>query len=390
MSTQTDQIEDNAQSVSSIVAGNDGQQAELAAGMVAIAGVHGVLAPFAYPQEQITPELGAMLSPDGAHVELIEKIHAATGVRSRNLALELAEYADLNDFGTANDVFIRVGVDLGEQAIRGALDKAGLNPEDVDLVVSTSVTGIAAPSLEARLVPRLGLRADVKRMPIFGLGCVAGVAGIARVRDYLLGDPDGVAVLLSVELCSLTLQHADVSMANVVASGLFGDGAAAVVMVGAARAQRMGITGPRVLASRARMYPDTQQTMGWEIGASGFRIVLSPDVPAVVAQYLEADVIDFLSDQHLKVGDISRFVAHPGGPKVLEAMQHALGLDDGELAVTWRSLARIGNLSSASVLHVLADTMDGRDGAPTPEPGTPGLMMAMGPGFCAELVLLSW
>ena len=127
--------------------------------MVAIAGVHGVLAPFAYPQEQITRALGAMLSPDGAHVELVEKIHAATGVRSRNLALELADYPDLDDFGAANDVFIRVGLDLGEQAIRGALDKAGLSAEDVDLVVSTSVTGIAAPSLEARLVPRLGLRA---------------------------------------------------------------------------------------------------------------------------------------------------------------------------------------------------------------------------------------
>jgi alkylresorcinol/alkylpyrone synthase len=358
--------------------------------MVAIAGVHGVLAPFAYPQEQITRAFGAMASPDGAHVELVEKIHAATGVRSRNLALELADYPDLDDFGAANDVFIRVGLDLGEQAIRGALDKAGLRPEDVDLVVSTSVTGIAAPSLEARLVPRLGLRPDVKRMPIFGLGCVAGVAGIARVRDYLLGDPDGVAVLLSVELCSLTLQQADVSMANVVASGLFGDGGAAVVMVGASRAQRMGITGPLVVASRARMYPETQRTMGWDVGATGFRIVLSADVPAVVTQYLQDDVVGFLSDQCLTVGDIARWVCHPGGPRVLEAMQDALGLDDGELALTWRSLSRIGNLSSASVLHVLADTMDGRDGAPAPEPGTPGLLVALGPGFCAELVLLSW
>ncbi len=349
-----------------------------------------MLAPFAYPQEQITEAFGAMVSPDGDHVALVEKIHAATGVRSRNLALELADYPDLDDFGAANDVFIRVGLDLGEQAIRGALAAAGLAAEDVDLVMSTSVTGIAAPSLEARLVPRLGLRPDVKRVPIFGLGCVAGVAGVARVRDYLLGDPDAVAVLLSVELCSLTLQHADVSMPNVVASGLFGDGAAAVVMVGANRARAMGITGPMVLASRSRMYPDTQRTMGWDVGGSGFRIVLSADVPAVVAQYLEDDVVGFLSDHDLKVRDIARWVAHPGGPKVLEAMQSALGLDGGELAVTWRSLARIGNLSSASVLNVLADTLAGRDGAPPPEPGTPGLLMAMGPGFCAELVLLRW
>lgn len=361
-----------------------------AAEMVAIAGVHGVLAPFAYSQEQITRAFGAMVSPDGAHLELVERIHAATGVRSRNLALELADYPDLDGFGAANDVFIRVGLELGEAAIRGALDKAGLQAEDIDLVMCTSVTGIAAPSLEARLVPRLGLRPDVKRLPIFGLGCVAGVAGIARCRDYLLGDPDGVAVLLSVELCSLTLQLGDSSMPNVVGSGLFGDGAAAVVMVGAARARRMGITGPSVLASRARMYPDTQAVMGWEIGSGGFRIVLSADVPAVVAQYLGDDVVGFLADHDLQVPDIARWVAHPGGPKVLAAMQSALGLTNGELAVTWRSLARIGNLSSASVLHVLADTLEGRDGAPVPEPGTPGLLLALGPGFCAELVLLSW
>ncbi|MGB7980317.1 MAG: hypothetical protein WCF36_05950 [Candidatus Nanopelagicales bacterium] len=358
--------------------------------MVVIAGVHGVLAPFAYPQQEITKAFGTMVSPDGGHVALVEKIHAATGVRSRNLALDLADYPDLDDFGAANDVFIRVGLDLGEQAIRGALAKAGLRPEDVDLVVSTSVTGIAAPSLEARLVPALGLRPDVKRLPIFGLGCVAGVAGIARVRDYLLGDPDGVAVLLSIELCSLTLQHADVSMPNVVASGLFGDGAAAVVMVGADRARRMGITGPRVLASRSRMYPDTQHTMGWDVGGSGFRLVLSADVPTVVTQYLEDDVVGFLSDQDLKVPDIANWVCHPGGPKVLEAMESSLGLTDDELGVTWRSLARIGNLSSASVLHVLADTLEGRDGAPTPDSGTPGLLIALGPGFCAELVLLRW
>ena len=122
-----------------------------------------------------------MLSPDGGHLQVVEKIHAATGVRSRHLALELEDYPKLDGFGAANDTFIRVGLDLAEQAIRGALDKVGLSADDVDLVMSVSVTGIAAPSLESRLVPRLGLRPDVKRLPIFGLGCVAGAAGVARV-----------------------------------------------------------------------------------------------------------------------------------------------------------------------------------------------------------------
>jgi alkylresorcinol/alkylpyrone synthase len=361
-----------------------------AARMVAIAGVQGVLAPHRYPQPEITRAFGAMVSPDGSHAAAIEKVHAATGVQGRHLALPLAEYPGIEGFGAANDVFIRVGVDLGEQAIRGALAKAGLQPEDVDLLVCTSVTGIAAPSLDSRLLPRLGMRTDVKRLPIFGLGCVAGAAGIARVRDHLLGDPDGVAVLLSVELCSLTLQRDDASMPNIVGSGLFGDGAAAVVMVGAARARRMGIQGPTVLASRSRMYPDTERVMGWDVGGSGFRLVLSADVPAVVAEYLEDDVTGFLADHDLKTPDIARWVCHPGGPRILTAMEDALDLHDGELDVTWRSLARIGNLSSSSVLHVLQDTIEGRDGTTPAEPGATGLLMALGPGFCAELVLLRW
>lgn len=349
-----------------------------------------MLAPFTYPQQEITRAFGAMVSPDGAHIQVVEKIHAATGVKTRSLALDLADYPALAGFGATNDAFIRVGLDLGEQAIRGALDTAGLHPDEVDLVIAASVTGIAAPSLEARLVPRLGLRPDVKRLPVFGLGCVAGAAGIARARDYLLGDPDGVAVLLSVELCSLTLQLTDASMPAVVASGLFGDGAAAVVLVGADRARRMGITGPQVLASRSRMYPGTEHVMGWDIGSRGFKLVLSADVPDIVAEYLEDDVVGFLSEHDLKPADITRWVCHPGGPKILQAMENALGLHGDELAVTWRSLARVGNLSSSSVLHVLQDTMAGRDGVPRPEPGTPGLLLAMGPGFCAELVLLRW
>ena len=357
--------------------------------MTFIAAAHGVVGPHGYPQDEITEAFASVVSPDGGQRQLIERIHRATGVRHRNLAIPLDAYAHLADFGAANDQFIRVGLQLGAAAIQGALAAAHLDATDVDMVMSTSVTGIAAPSLEAMLVPRIGLRADVKRVPVFGLGCVAGAAGIARLHDYLVGHPDDVAVLLSVELCSLTVQRDDVSMPNIVASGLFGDGAAAVVMVGDDRAARMGLTGPRVVASRSRLYPDTERTMGWDIGGSGFRIVLSAGVADVINQYLGDDVSDFLGDHDLKVPDVARWVCHPGGPRVLEAMESALDLHEGQLDVTWRSLASIGNLSSASVLHVLCDTLDGA-GAPVPEPGTPGMLTAMGPGFCAELVLLEW
>lgn len=357
--------------------------------MTTIAAVHGAVGPFAYAQEDITAAFSSVVSPDGQHHEVIERIHRATGVERRHLALPLDDYVGIADFGEANDTFIRVGLDLAQEAITGALGAAGIEPSEVDMVMSTSVTGIAAPSIDAHLVARMGLRPDVKRVPVFGLGCVAGAAGIARLHDYLVGHPDDVAVLVSVELCSLTVQRDDSSMPNIVASGLFGDGAAAVVMVGTRRAARLGLRGPTVVASRSRMYPDTARTMGWDIGASGFRIVLSAGVPEVITQFLGDDVSDFLADHDLKTTDIGAWVAHPGGPRVLEAMQSALDLHEGQLDVTWRSLASIGNLSSASVLHVLRDTLEGR-GVSRPEEGTPGMVMAMGPGFCAELVLVQW
>jgi alkylresorcinol/alkylpyrone synthase len=193
---------------------------------------------------------------------------------------------------------------------------------------------------------------------------------------------------MSVELCSLTLQRDDASMANLVASGLFGDGAAAVVAVGRDRALEFDepaeVTQPEVLATRSHLYPDSERTMGWDVGSSGLKIVLDSNVPDLVRQYVGADVRDFLADHGLGQQDIEWYVAHPGGPKVLEAMEDALRVPRDALQVTWDSLARIGNLSSSSVLHVLSDTLADRP----PRPGSYGLMLAMGPGFCSELVLL--
>src|SRR3954469_1103369 len=356
--------------------------------MSAVAAVRAVLPGHVHRQEDITDQLGDVVLGRSAErsekVALLRRLHQAAGVRTRRFVLPLEAYRGLGGFGASNDVFIDQGVRLGERAVRGALDAAGLEPADVDLLMTTSVTGIAAPSLDARLVGPLGLRHDVKRVPIFGLGCVAGAAGIARVHDYLLGHPDDVAVLLSVELCSLTVQRDDRSTANLVASGLFGDGAAAVVMVGADRAAPRAPRHPRVVATRSRLYPGTERAMGWDVGATGLRIVLGAEVPDLVRENVRDDVDRFLAGQGLTRADIGWWVAHPGGPKVLEAMQEALEVEREALGVTWSSLDRIGNLSSASVLHVLADTLADH----TPEPGSWGVLMAMGPGFCLELVLL--
>jgi alkylresorcinol/alkylpyrone synthase len=356
-----------------------------------ILAVSPVLAPHRYEQADLTAMFADLVGLAPERRELLDRLHSSCAVSSRHLALPIEDYKGLDGFGDANDAFIAVGLELGEQAVRTALDRAGLTPADVDLIVMTSVTGIAAPSIDARLWGRLGLRPDVKRIPIFGLGCVAGAAGIARVHDYLVGHPQDVAVLLSVELCSLTIQRDDDSTANLVASGLFGDGAAAVVLAGDDVPLPAGVpaNAPYVEATRSRFFADTERVMGWDVGGSGFRIVLSPGVGDVVKDNLPAEMDDFLRRHNVRKADVRQWVAHPGGPKVLEALQEALGVDRAALDRSWRSLDQIGNLSSSSVLHVLAETLDRT--AEQPEAvDTHGVLMAMGPGFCAELVLLRW
>ncbi|UGY93023.1 type III polyketide synthase [Streptomyces gobiensis] len=347
-----------------------------------IAAVQKVLGPYRHRQGEIT-ELAAECLP-GANRALLERVHAGARVKARHTVLPLDDYVKLDGFGAANDAFITAAVAMGAEAVDGALRKTGIAPSEVDLLLFASTTGLAAPSVDARLVDRLGLRPDVKRLPVYGLGCVAGAAGIARLHDYLRGWPDHVAVLLSVELCSLTFQRGDPSPANLVGSALFGDGAGALVLCGPGK--QPPPDGPQVVATRSRFYPDTERAMGWDITNSGFQIVLDPAIPGIVRGHLASDVDGFLADNGLTRAEIGVWVCHPGGPKVLEAIGEALDLPEGALDVTWDSLAEVGNLSSASVLHVLEVTHRQH----RPPVGSWGLLLALGPGFCAELVLLRW
>lgn len=311
-----------------------------------------------------------------------ESLHRNVLVDGRHFALPIEAYEKIGSFTESNTAFIRIATDLGARAIQDGLQMAGLEPRDMDHLFFVSSTGIATPSIDALLVNRLNLRSDLKRTPIFGLGCVAGAAGVARAADYLRAYPDHIAVVLSVELCSLTLQRDDLSIANLIASGLFGDGAAAAVLTGGNR----GASGPRVVTSRAFFYPHTEHVMGWNITSDGFRVVLSADVPQVVRENIRQNVDQFLSEQGIGAEQISSIICHPGGPKVLEAFQEALELTPDALSLAWDSLRKLGNLSSASVLMVLRETMER---ARSPE-GIYSLMLAMGPGFCSELVLLQW
>jgi alkylresorcinol/alkylpyrone synthase len=347
-----------------------------------LAGVVGVLPEHRHTQARLTRTVADMLGLEGADREALERFHRNAGVSERHLVMPIERYAGLGDFGERNDLFLVEATALGERAIKQVLAHAEVEPDEVDVLVTTTITGLAVPSLDARLVGPLGLRDDVKRLPIVGLGCVAGAAGIARAHDHLVGHPDDVVVLLAVEVCSLTVQQQDTSTPNLVASGLFADGAGAVVLTGANRAPVR--PSPRVVATRSRLYPDTERAMGWDVRGTGMQIVLGAEVPDLVRENVRGDTDRFLAAHGLTRRDIRWWVAHPGGPKVLDALAEALEIPADALGVTWRSLDRVGNLSSASVLHVLADTLTDRP----PEPGTHGVLLAMGPGFCLELVLL--
>ncbi|WP_080696905.1 type III polyketide synthase [Mycobacterium asiaticum] len=346
-----------------------------------IAGTAVAFPPHRHNQDEVARVLTRVTGPD------FMRFASTAGVDERNLALPLARYPELTSFTEANNAYIEVATELGERAILSALDAAGIEPREVDAIVVVSSTGMAVPTIDARLISTVGFRPDVKRIPLFGLGCVAGAAGMARVHDYLRGFPGDVAVLLSVELCSLTLQRDDVSIPALIGVCLFGDGAAAVVATGADRIPQghNEFRQPQVVATRSRVIPDTIGVMGWDISSDGFGLVMGREVPQMADDYLRDEVDDFLAENGLSIADISAWVCHPGGPKVLDSIENALDLPPEAVAHSRNSMREQGNISSVSVLDVLRRTV-----ADPPADGSFGVMIAMGPGFSFELLLLRW
>jgi alkylresorcinol/alkylpyrone synthase len=348
-----------------------------------IAGVASAFPKYYHKQEVLVGALKNYWKDRLVQPGILDRLDESMKVDGRFTARPLDFYHnEMKTWGEANNVWIEVGLELGEKALCHALVGAGVEPRDLGAIFVTSVTGIAAPSLDARLINRMGLSPNIKRIPIFGLGCVAGAAGISRAADYVRAFPDQAAALLSIELCSLTLQRDDISMAHLISAMLFGDGAAATVVVG----DEVESNGPEILANKSIFYPNTERVMGWDISEKGFHIVLSPEVPATVVNHLGKDVDEFLAEQGVRRSDIKSWIMHTGGPKVLEATATALDLDEKDLEASWECLRKVGNISSTSVLLVLEDVYRHR----RPEPGTLSILAAMGPGFCAELLLLRW
>lgn len=286
-----------------------------------------------------------------------------------------------HSFGEANDLFIDTACRLGEDAARRCMERAGVGPGDIDHLIFVSTTGLAAPSIDARLITLLGMDCHTRRTPIWGLGCAGGLGGLERAQEYVRAYPTHRALLVTVELCTLTIQFNDRSKRNLVALSLFGDGAAAVLVEGD---QVKRANGPRIVDTRSTLFPDSLDLMGWDIVDDGFRVIFGTRIPSVVTHNYRDLATDFLALHRLTPADIDHHIYHPGGAKVLRSYENALDLDPYALDCSREILRDYGNMSSATVLFVLERYLQNK----AIKPGDHGLMCVFGPGFSAELALI--
>jgi alkylresorcinol/alkylpyrone synthase len=315
-------------------------------------------------------------SPD---FERLVAVYANSGIHCRYSVMPFAWFDEAHDWPDRNRAYLSGALDLIEAAAGRALDRAGIALDEIGAIVTISTTGIATPSLDALLMERMGFPRHVTRLPIFGLGCAGGALGLARAATVAAAMPDKPVLLLVVELCTLQFRRDDLARSNIVATALFGDGAAAAVL-------RCGGDGPAIVATGEHTWPRSLDIMGWDVAEDGLKAIFSRDIPRLVTTELGPVVHDFLARNGLGLGDIARFVCHPGGPKVIDAYEAVFGAGFSGAATARRSLADYGNMSAASVLFVLeAMLTDAHDAG---EPWGRALLTALGPGFSAGFVVL--
>ena len=345
-----------------------------------IAGTATAVPPHLLTRDIVKHHIRDVFGLEGKRLEAIHTVIDNSQIDQRHSVFPVEYNIEPRPLSQINNEYREKSFELGRQAAADALAKADMVPTDVDLLMTVSCTGVMIPSLDAHLATAMGFRSDVRRLPVTELGCAAGAAGLAHAGEYLRAFPDRTALLVAVELPTLTFQRKDFSQANLISAVLFGDGAAGVVVTGREAA------GPRIVASECYLFPDSLDAMGFDLRDSGFHIVLSKDVPQLIREKVKEISEGFLSRQGLRREDISAFILHPGGQKLLSFMEAELGLTHVYTEFSWDVLRRFGNLSSASVLFILQEWLSKRE-MPS---GSYGLLMAFGPGFTAEMILLQW
>ena len=336
--------------------------------------------PHILSREVVREYIGRTFSLSGRRLDAILEIVDNAKIDRRYAILPVDELIEPRPLTETSRIYQEHSLKLGRCVAQRALDRAGLAPSDVDMIITVSCTGVIIPSLDAHLANQMGFRSDIRRLPITELGCAAGAAGLTRAWEYLRAYPGATVLLVAVELPSLTLQRRDLSQANLISAVLFGDGAAAAVITG------RPAPGPSILDSASHLFPDSLDAMGFELRDQGFHIVLSKDVPDLIRERIGGLVDNFLARHSLTRDDLKAFVLHPGGHKLLSYMEQELGLCPCQVEPSWSALRDYGNLSSASVLFVLHEWLERGQ----VQPGERGLLAAFGPGFSAEMLLLQW
>lgn len=311
-------------------------------------------------------------------------------IEKRHFARDVEWFREPHTLEEKNDIYIKEAVAYGAEAINACLHNATTLPlpiphEDIEAIFYISTTGMSTPSIEARIMNVLPFSPYTKRIPIWGLGCAGGAAGLSRAYEYCLAFPEAKVLVLSVELCSLTFQKNDRSKSNLVGTSLFADGIACVLMVGDEVEVQGSGSYPRILGSQSTLMKNSEDVMGWEVKNEGLYVVFSRDIPVIITNWLAPNVTRLLESHHLTLNDLEHFVLHPGGKKVLEAYQECLGIEADKLDTSLQVLKEYGNMSSATVLYVLKEIME-----KNPSKGDKGIAAALGPGFSSEMLLLEW
>lgn len=308
-------------------------------------------------------------------------------VEKRHLAVDIKWLQQTHSFSEVNDHYIETACDLSKRATIDAAAMARMQTEEFDVVFFLSTTGLSTPSIDARLFNIISLNPHIKRIPIWGLGCAAGAAGLARAYEYLKAFPTHKALIICVELCSLAFHSKELSKTSIISAAIFGDGAAACIMVGdEVKISHIERPCPSVLGSMSTIYPDSLDVMSWRATEDGFKVHLSRDIPSIVTSLVRANIEEFLLSQNLGLKDLTHLVFHPGGAKVLAAYADALQVPAEMLKESYDVLRNFGNMSSVTVFFILKNFLEHTKARSNEF----GLVAALGPGFSSELVLLKW
>ena len=350
--------------------------------MPRVAAVGTAVPPFHYNQQEIRQSAQQHFQGNLERIRSLITVFDNVQVRQRFFCVPLEWFRRDHTFSEKNEEYIRWSERLSIEAIEDCLNRAGVGPEQIDHLIFVSTSGVSTPSIDARIINKLRFDSHIKRTPIFGLGCAGGAAGLSRCHDLAKGAPEERILLVSVELSSLTFQFQDYSKSNLVASALFSDGAAAVLVCGDQCAE----PGIQVVDSLSTLWPNTLDVMGWDFSETGLSVIFSPEIPRILATHIKATLCEFLKRNDLSLKDLSHFIIHPGGAKILLTFEKLLNLTDGKLDSSRAILENYGNMSSPTMLFILEHLS--REGSP--EQADYGLCAAFGPGFSAELILLRW